>query len=70
MQRTDDDTWDLASGAGATATMEAAARAGFRRAAGARGRAGRVVAAGLPELSEADLQAPGARIDFVRAVRN
>jgi methyltransferase (TIGR00027 family) len=28
-----------------------------------------VVAAGLPELSEADLQAPGARISFVRAVR-
>jgi methyltransferase (TIGR00027 family) len=28
-----------------------------------------VVAAGLPELTEADLQAPGARINFVRAVR-
>ena len=29
-----------------------------------------VVAAGLPELSEADLQAPGATIRFVRAVRS
>jgi methyltransferase (TIGR00027 family) len=28
-----------------------------------------VVDAGLPELTEADLQAPGARINFVRAVR-